>query len=552
MESVFFIIWKDMRTCIFVFIFLTYLILLVAAQSKRPAFQQLHKEKIKKPNISKNISICDQQACWKLGQDIKQSMNRKVNPCDNFYEFVCGNWKNRFPDIATKPFFNRIERAKNAINLQLKEIIEEQPRNEIRSLKKAKVWHKMCIDDETLKRIGVEPIKTTLQKLRGWPTIFPHWVYHDWQDINDYYTTLRSGSSSFFNIQAMSDPEHEAEKLILKLTPPKFLIPEYVLLDFTTHEQEIGAYDDFFRTVVDTFLQSSNIHVDQEVITTDLIEMMTLEMQLTQIANRERPVVSHSRTMRMTIIELQRRYDQANDKNNPKTQINWLNVFQNVLDLVGIVIDPLEEVYVTDIDYFENLAYILKNATERAIVNHIHWQFVVRWIHYTTPVLRELLQQFKKEMFSVANDVPRWLSCIKSNPYDRAIIYEFLRRHVPDVNKDLLLHILANVRSALDQQISNAVWMDKRSKDASRAKLMSMTAMFEGPSMYRNSIEIDKFYDSFLIAFDDFFQNIKNQKRDSFATTLKMNGFERLENEIWVNMLDINAVYHLVPNVLCK
>ncbi|CAI5442906.1 unnamed protein product [Caenorhabditis angaria] len=45
-----------------------------------------------RPNIQKNENICRTKECKMLGKRMKSMMNPKINPCDDFYESVCGNY----------------------------------------------------------------------------------------------------------------------------------------------------------------------------------------------------------------------------------------------------------------------------------------------------------------------------------------------------------------------------------------------------------------------------------------------------------------------------
>ncbi|XP_023289515.1 membrane metallo-endopeptidase-like 1 [Orussus abietinus] len=308
---------KSARTYISVLFVLTHFILLVGAPRKRPATGPSTPVINKKPNVPRNTPICDEPACWSLGSDIKQNINPDVNPCDDFYKFVCGNWENKFPHIKKKPFYTQFERAKDTITAQIKEILEEEPRNEILALKKAKIWHKTCMDDETLRRRGLEPIKETLQKLGGWPIILPNWTPKEWQDIDHYYTIYRLGASAFFKIQIIPDLQNQTERRILKLTPPQFLLPEYVLMRSNRHQADILAYNNFINTVLGNFIPSTGTRINPQSILTDIVDMMILEMQLTKAANPVTPNPA-TRTTRMKISEFSKLFllHQRNQKIN--------------------------------------------------------------------------------------------------------------------------------------------------------------------------------------------------------------------------------------------
>ena len=48
-------------------------------------------------NTSTSKDICQSEACREAGVSLRDSINASVNPCDDFYEYACGNW------LATHP-----------------------------------------------------------------------------------------------------------------------------------------------------------------------------------------------------------------------------------------------------------------------------------------------------------------------------------------------------------------------------------------------------------------------------------------------------------------
>src|SRR5205085_886573 len=101
------------------------------------------------------------------GFDIN-ALDRKVDPCTDFYQFACGTWmaKNPIPpDQASWGRFNELyERNQNI----LRQILEEYSANDPKRTpvqQKIGDYYSSCMDESAVNAKGLQPLQPELQRI---------------------------------------------------------------------------------------------------------------------------------------------------------------------------------------------------------------------------------------------------------------------------------------------------------------------------------------------------------------------------------------------------
>jgi len=94
------------------------------------------------------------------------AMDFSVDPCDNFFEYSCGDWQK----LATIPpelggVAKSWDAAQDAADSDLHKImLKEYPKDSV--YRKVHNWFKSCMDTEAVKDKGATPLKPWLSKVR--------------------------------------------------------------------------------------------------------------------------------------------------------------------------------------------------------------------------------------------------------------------------------------------------------------------------------------------------------------------------------------------------
>jgi len=115
-------------------------------------------------------------------------LDKSVSPCDNFYQFACGNFiqNNVVHDRYSKKNFQT--GFKNQQDVDARNLLQGYTKNaNIRPFVLANRFYELCIDQDSINRVGADDFLKKVKRTGDWPLLTDQWNEEnfDWEEMLD-------------------------------------------------------------------------------------------------------------------------------------------------------------------------------------------------------------------------------------------------------------------------------------------------------------------------------------------------------------------------------
>lgn len=170
----------------------------------------------------KRSDLCQTPKCSKVGDYIKNSIDSKVNPCDDFFKFCCGGWIKRNPIPKSYNDYSTFTKLSKVIEGELQSLLQTSnmsydkgPENE--ALVKTRNFYRSCMDDQEIKRLGPRPMLDFIKEVGSWSICDDgSWNKSSW-DVHKVLQHLQSTyypAPPFFSVEVTNDHLNSTKHLI--------------------------------------------------------------------------------------------------------------------------------------------------------------------------------------------------------------------------------------------------------------------------------------------------------------------------------------------------
>ena len=442
------------------------------------------------------------------------AIDKHVDPCVDFYQYACGNWRRDNPippDQTTWGRFNQLSERNQYLLYTDLERAANDPKTPLQH--KYGDFYAACMDTAVADEKGTTPLKPQLDAIAALGST------KDLAALNVAYTE-RFGGPVLLGLGVDQD-QKDSSRQILETGQGGLSLPDrdYYLNPAPRFAKLRDGYLENLKTTF-ALLGDTPAQAATEAGAVMRIETALAQGSMDRVALRE----PSNRYHILTVAQAQAL----------TPSFHW----QSYLDGIGLGAAPSLNVEVPEFD--RTVEKELETETLDA------WKSYLRWhtVHSAAPLLSQPFVQANFDFFSKTLNgqqelPPRWKRCTRLTDaaLGEAVGQDWVRENFPPEAKANMEKLVKALETALGQDIQQLPWMSEGTKQQAELKLAAFRQKIGYPTHWRD-------YSSLIVRRDDLLGNAQRSSVFELRHELSKYGKPVDETEWDMTPPTVNAYYN--------
>ena len=455
----------------------------------------------------------------KSGLDLG-AMDSSADPCANFYQYACGNWRAKNPIPADQSRWGRFNELHER-NLKIaRDILEKaaQP-SPSRSPVEQKIgdYYYACMDEKGIDSRGIAPVQATLTGINSLES--KNALAAEIARLN------RIGVRAVFGFGAAPDLKN-ASVNIANLGDGLLSLPDRDYYLTPTHADIRAQYEQHVANIFDLLAKAQGTTGDSKAKAAAVLKIETAiaKAAMDRVARRNPENRDHPMT--------------TNDLPGLTPNFEW-NAF-----IADEHAPSFTKINVGNPEFFKQLTGMVNETSLDDWKTYLTWRLLLDDApELPTPFVNENFAFFGKILNGQKEIAPRWKRCVRSDDeaLGEALGQKFVEVAFAGSAKAKALQLVGQIEESMREDIRTADWMSEATKQQAYAKLTAVSNKIGYPEKWRD-------YSTVVIKRDDYLGNDERATEFEVQRNLNKIGKPVDKSEWGMTPPTVNAYYNPPQN----